>query len=436
MTGRRPTVLKFGGAALAEPTRVVDWVRRAARTGPVVVVASAREGVTDRLRAGLARPTAAVRESILEELRRRHRPLDGAARRLLERFPREWESAVRRRAAEPWRTDAVLSVGERLAAGWLAQELRAAGCPARAVASDRIGLTTDNRYGASEIRLERSAPRVRAGLLRWLRRGEVPVVTGFFGRSLEGHVATLGRGGSDYTATALGAILHARRVELVKHGVSLYSADPRLVPAARPIRRLSYGEAEELAQFGARVLHPLTVEPARRARVEVRVSSLDDPATSTSIGPGGRTDGSRALTLLSPVGLLRLRVPGGRQRPGVVAEVSRRLSDERINVVTMFTSSTLLTVVLERALSAAGRRALAPMAALDGISVGRPEPVGLITAIGDGILGDLRRVPPSLLDAAAGLSATPRSLTLAVPVGRGPATLAALHHALVERDRP
>ncbi|EQD54327.1 aspartate kinase, partial [mine drainage metagenome] len=173
-------------------------------------------------------------------------------------------------------------------------------------------------------------------------RGRVPVVTGFFGRSLEGRVATLGRGGSDYAAAAIGAILGASRVELVKRHVAVFSADPHDVPAARPIPALSYEEAEELAQFGARVLHPLTIEPARAQGVELRVRSLEDASVVTTIGPARSGRRNRALTLLRPLRLLRLRVPGGRQRPGVVAQVSHRLAAARVNLVQLYTSSALL----------------------------------------------------------------------------------------------
>ena len=126
----------------------------------------------------------------------------------------------------------------------------------------------------------------------------------------------LGRGGSDYSASAIGAILHAARVELVKRYVPILTADPRHVVGARPIDHLSYEEAEELAQFGARVLHPLTIEPARQAGVELWVRSQEHPDVLTTIAATDSEHHTRAVTLLRPLRLLRLRVPGGRQRPG------------------------------------------------------------------------------------------------------------------------
>jgi aspartate kinase len=314
---------------------------------------------------------------------------------------------------------------------WLSGRLREAGLPAVPVEADHLGLITDNAYGASCILLDRSGPAVRRGLGRLLSAGELPVVTGYFGRSLEGRVATLGRGGSDYAAAGIGALLGARRVELVKRHVAVLSADPREVPDARPIPELSYEEAEELAQFGARVLHPLTIEPARAAGLTLRVRSLEEPAVVTTIGPPRPGRRNRALTVLRPLRLLRLRVPGGRQRPGIVAEVSRRLADHGVNLVQLYTSSALLCLVLEPRQVVAAIRALAPVTQEAAAMLDGPYRVALVTAIGDGILDDVHRVPESAVRGAQGFSATPRALSLAVPLPRGSAILRDLHRALV-----
>ena len=435
MTLRRPLVVKFGGATLSNPAQVIGWIqRRRVEEGPMVVVLSAREGVTDLLRSLLVSPRAhRTHARALARLAPLHPGLSrvgGARLARLGGLVQEMERAGR---VSPMLGDRIVSQGERLSVHWLVPHLLESGIPAVAVEADDLGIVTDNEYGAPTILLPRCAIPVRRKLMRWLRDGRVPVVTGFIGRSLEGRVTTLGRGGSDYTATALGAILRASRVELVKRGVSVLTGDPRWIPAARPIRRLSYAEAEELAQFGAKVLHPLTVEPARDFKVEVRVVPLDDPSALTVIGPSSGPEKMRALTLLSPVGLVRIRVPGGRQRPGVVAEVSRRLTAAGHNIVTLFTSSTLLSVVLEASHAASGRRALQPLVDRDRMVLDGPHRVGLITAIGEGVLRDIARLPPAILRLGEGLSATPRSVTLAVPVRAAPRVLVAMHRTLVER---
>lgn len=428
-------VAKFGGASLDEPEKVVGYVRRLRASGdPLVLVVSARRGVTDLLQEALAAPRSARRHAaILETVRNRHPGLPSVGGRHLERLERLFHELEADPHADGPRSDRLLSQGERLAVHWAAARLRQAGIPAVPVEADHLGLITDNAYGASCLLLDRSRSAVRGGLARLLGRGLVPVVTGYFGRSLEGRVATLGRGGSDYAATGIAALLGARRVELVKRNVAVYSADPREVGAARPIRELSFEEAEELAQFGARVLHPLTIEPARAYGITITVRSLDDPGLSTTIGPGDAHRRNRAITLLRPLRMFRLRVPGGRQRPGVVAEVAERLHRARVNVVQLFTSSALLCLVVEPGGSKSVPRALAPItegaaAALDG-----PHRVALVTVIGDGVLNDLHRLPALAVEGAQGFSATPRALSLAVPETRGRTVVTALHRALVER---
>ena len=433
-TARPPLVLKFGGASLGRPDVIAQEVAAARTRGEtVVVVASAREGVTDHLEEAIAHPRGRVRHRrLLAALRADHPDLPPAGVRHLERLGALLATLEREGEADPALADRIRSVGERLSVHWLAARLADAGIPATPLEADHLGLITDNTYGASCILFERSRSAVRRGIRRVLVRGAVPVVTGYFGRSLEGRVATLGRGGSDYAAAAIGALIDASRVELVKRHVAVLSADPREVPAARPIPELSYEEAEELAQFGARVLHPLTIEPARTHGVTLRVRSLEDPAVVTTI-TGARADRrNRALTVLRPLRLLRLRVPGGRQRPGVVAEVSQRLAAAGVNLVQLYTSSALLCLVLEPDQVLAGLRALAPVTREAAVMVDGPFRVALVTAIGDGILDDLDRLPRAAVDGAEGFSATPRALSLAVPEEEATRVVRALHRALVE----
>ncbi len=430
---RPPVVLKFGGASLEDPAHVAEDVRAVRAEGvPVVVVASAREGVTDLLTAALGHPRSrSQHRAAIAEVRRRHPGLPLAGRRHLDRLARLLTWVERTPGRDPALADRVLSQGERLAVHWLSARLAEEGLRAAPVEADHLGLITDNAYGASCLLLDRSRPAVRRGIGRLLASGKLPVVTGYFGRSLEGRVATLGRGGSDYAAAGLGALLGASRVELVKRHVAVLSADPREVPDARPIPELSYEEAEELAQFGARVLHPLTIEPARAYGITLRVRSLDDPRVVTTIAPPRAGRRNRALTILRPLRLLRLRVPGGRQRPGIVAEVSERLSAARVNLVQIYTSSALLCLVLEPTQVLPAIRALAPVTRDAAAMLDGPYRVAIVTAIGDGVLDDLARVPGSVVRGAEGFSATPRALSIAVPLAHGSRVLRELHRALV-----
>ncbi len=447
------TVIKYGGGALGSEVdvrQVLDDLAPKVEQGPCIVVVSAREGVTDLLKTTMgSRRDRSFPDKLLDRLRALHPTDDAATRRAIERLLARLEKHLLELRRISGRTsgggrkpspslsaarlsDAILAQGERLASVWFSSEARRRGIPAQPVEADRIGLLTDDHPGEAIVLLERSEGPVRNALLPLLSQGTVPVVTGFLGRSVAGRVATLGRGGSDYSATCLAQLLGASRVELVKKDVSILSADPRHVQAARPLLRLSYEEAEELAQFGAKVLHPLTVEPARARGVEVVIRSLRDPSRTTTIGPAIPGEGIRALTLLSPTAMLLLRVPGGRQKKGVIAEVSRVLAESELNVITMFTSSALLILLVESAMGRKARRVLERFARSDGASLEGPSEAALVTAIGDGVLSDLGGLPSEVSARALGVSATSRTLSFAVPASAGEETLVCLHRVLVE----
>jgi aspartokinase/homoserine dehydrogenase 1 len=437
-SGRGPPVLKFGGAALGSEDnlrRVLERLRRLG--GPCVVVVSARYGVTNRLVEFLSsRPTPARRQALWAELRRSHPGLGADSEWLWDRLKKPLTLFRGPPRVPGWLSDAILATGERLAAHWFADRLERSGMAAQPVEADRLGLRTDATHGGATVHLEESRRAVRRGIERILQKGRLPVVTGFLGRGPDGRVTTLGRGGSDYSATCLASILGSPWVELVKEEASILTADPRIVPQARPLRQLTYEEAEELAQFGARVLHPMTIEPARLAGLEVRVASLQGNGDTTQITPDhGDRPPARALAGLENAALLQLRVPGGRQRKGVLAEVSDRLKAANVNVITLFTSSVRLLAVVEPSQARQARDALGPLAYADGATLEGPRRVGLVTAIGEGILQDLESLPPAVTGAALGMSATPRSLSLALPPEAFRRTLRELHKSLVENLR-
>lgn len=169
--------------------------------------------------------------------------------------------------------DQALAMGERLSAALFASALTAGGLPATALDAGPAGLITDDRFGAAHP-LPEAAERLRSGLAL---RGNVPVVTGFLGATRDGRTTTLGRGGSDYTAALIGAALGASEIQIWTDTSGLLSADPRVVPEARVVPRLSFAEASELAYFGAKVLHPKTLLPAIERDIPVRILNTARP---------------------------------------------------------------------------------------------------------------------------------------------------------------
>lgn len=244
----RTIVQKFGGTSVREAAQrgvVVRWVAEAIDRGyrPIVVVsAMGRSGdpyATDTLL------------SLLDSL-----PEPPAAE-----------------------SDLLVHCGELISAVVLAGHLRQAGLDAEVMTGGRAGILTDDRHGDAQIiSLE------PAQLKRTLDAGRIPVVAGYQGLGSDGLVTTLGRGGSDTTAVALGAAVGAEVVEIFTDVDGIKTADPRIVPEARTIREMDYQEVFQLANLGARVIHPRAVELARQFSVPVRIRSTFSPEEGTLVG--------------------------------------------------------------------------------------------------------------------------------------------------------
>jgi aspartate kinase len=281
-------VMKFGGTSVGIASNfagalalVIARCRRDAR--PPVVVVSALTGVTNLLVEYAAVPSR--RDSIAERVVERHVAFAaevGADPGSIAALLGEWHAEHARHAGAgalaAAERDRVLAFGERFAAALFAAGLRDRGTPAQAMLAGEAGLVTDERFGAAH-----PLPESGAALARSLgSREDVAVVTGFLGRTLDGRTTTLGRGGSDYSAAIVGAAIGADEIQVWTDTSGMLSADPRIVPEARPVPELSFNEASELAYFGARVLHPKTLLPAIERGIPVRILNTarpDDPGS-------------------------------------------------------------------------------------------------------------------------------------------------------------
>jgi bifunctional aspartokinase / homoserine dehydrogenase 1 len=175
-----------------------------------------------------------------------------------------------------------------------------------------------------------------------IEKGIVAVVTGFLGATTEGKLTTLGRGGSDYSATILGAALSADEVIIWTDVDGVLTADPRLVPEARTIPVISYREAAELAFFGAKVLHPKTLKPVMQAAIPVWIrNSFAPERLGTKITPEGRSIGGgvKALTAIQDVALISVGGPGIVGLPDVVGRTFSTTAEVRANVLLISQSS-------------------------------------------------------------------------------------------------
>jgi aspartokinase/homoserine dehydrogenase 1 len=354
-------VMKFGGTSVGDAeciARTAQIIAKTAKEKQCVVVVSAMSGVTNKL-IGAARKAAtgdaSEGENLVNVLRSQHaaalealikdaetrkcvaKKLDGVlgeARRLC-------DGTALLRELTPRTLDEVSSLGERLSAPIVAEAVKALGLRSEAIEATEL-IVTDAYHGGAEPRMDLTRERSQARLRPLLAQGSVPVVTGFIGATADGKLTTLGRGGSDYSATILGAALDADEVVIWTDVEGVLTADPRLVPEARTIPEISYREAAELAYFGAKVLHPKTLNPVMQAGITVWIrNSFAPEKLGTKITPKGRSIGGgvKALTAIRDVVLIAVGGPGIVGLPDVVGRTFSTTADLRANVLLISQSS-------------------------------------------------------------------------------------------------
>jgi len=383
----------------------------AAEQGQRMVVVSATAGTTDALVKAAAQAAdgdASGAQQAIERLSEQHRNLiadlvgvNGATALseivdLTDRTIALLRSVALLRECSIRSLDAILSYGERVSAPIVAAVLNARGVAAEALSAEGL-LVTDDAFGRANPLLELTRQRVEAQLVPRMRYGTVPVVTGFVGSTVDGVTTTIGRGGSDYSAAVFAAALGARECRIFTDVSGVMSADPRIVPDARPLPAISYAEAAELSYFGAKVIHPRTVLPAIEAGIPVRILNTfapDDPGTTiTATTPRDNTV-VKATTSLGGLGLITVQGAGMSGVPGFAARVFDTTSAEQISVLMISQASSENSICLvvpddsiERLETALRKMFSRELARHDVEKVAIESPVAIVSAVGEGMRG-------------------------------------------------
>ncbi len=407
-------VWKFGGASLADAAAI----RRAAsliaaHDGPLVVVCSALAGVTDLLLGGARHALAGDdRQSsrAAADLLTRHRRVvheliaAGRARRALlatvDAAAREYRNLCEAVGVlghlEPRASDMLASRGERLSAEILAAVLTTMRVKAAYVDAIDI-VATDGLHGGAAPSLAETTRRARRTLRPLVARRVVPIVPGFIGRAPDGTVTTMGRGGSDLTATLLARAIGAREAVLWKDVPGVLTADPRLVPDARLIPQLHHREAAEAAHYGAKVLHPRALIPIAGTRIVLRVRSFLDtsqPGTEISARRGDPGHPVKALAIVRGQAVVTVAGKGMAGVHGIAARTFSAVDAERLSVSTIFQASSESSIGFTVPETEADRAVRAIRAAFaDELSSGLVDNVtarpgmAVIAVVGDGMVG-------------------------------------------------
>ncbi len=348
-------VLKFGGTSVGSPeafAHAADAVIGAREQDrQVVVVTSAMSGVTDALIASAEAAEAGDLTSYQRsqsELLDRHREVaevlvsDESERATLvqwfqdrlDELGRLCQSIAVLGELTPRGRDVVSGLGERMSAPLLASVLRDRGVEARAVEATHL-IVTDDRFGEAAPIMDATCKKARSALLPVLARGAVPVVTGFIGATERGIPTTLGRGGSDYSASILGACLGAEEVQIWTDVNGVMTANPKTVPEARTLPRLSYTEAAEMAYFGAKVLHPKTLLPAVEKRIPIRVLNTFNPDGPNTLITGEENSYGtvKAITSIENLSIVNVEGRGMMGVPGIAARTFGTVAREGVSVL-------------------------------------------------------------------------------------------------------
>jgi aspartokinase/homoserine dehydrogenase 1 len=375
-------ILKFGGSSLATPAAiraVASIVLGARRAEPVIVVVSAFQGITDQLLncAHLAEQGDDTYITTYDAITRRHR---AAVSALVRRRRGQVRKQVDAMLAElgstlqgihllrhcPLRAlDMTASFGERLSAVILAAHLDRAH-PSTFVDA-RSFMRTDDQFTTAAVNFAatyRLARRELGALLR-KRNPPIPIVTGFIGATADGQTTTIGRNGSDYSASIVGAAVGADSIEIWTDVDGVLSADPKLVPSAFVLRGMTYEEAMELSYFGAKVIHSATIAPAVAKRIPIRIKNTFNPtadgtliSSAHSKATRGRTETAtlaKGITTVGELSLLTLSGPGMVGVPGIAERLFRTLADERVNIILISQASSEHTICLAVRRADAGR---------------------------------------------------------------------------------
>ncbi len=452
----RPLVMKFGGTSVADAAclrRVGALVKAALPNAPLVVL-SATSRTTDQLFA--AARTAASGDlkaalAVFEDVKARHHMIAAellgagastAFAALDARFgalEAMLRSASLVREITPASLDAIVSSGERFSTLLLAAHLADEGVPVRLMPAEEV-LRTDARHGSAQPQFDVIRRLAAEKLAPDLVPGRAVVTQGYVGGTEDGQATTLGRGGSDYSAAIFGGALNASEVQIWTDVEGILTADPRIVPTALPLAEVSFAEAAELAAFGAKVLHPATVQPAADQGVPVTVRHTERPAGRftriTREGGSGRPVTS--LASRGPVTVVTATSTRMLNQSGFLAKLFEVFGRLGVSVDVVATAEVSVSMTIEAdAPVEALRRELAPFAT----ATFAPDRA-IVAVVGE----RLKRTPGNAAKVLAAfgdddiemisMGANEINLTVVVPRARVQDVVRRLHRVLIEGRSP
>ncbi len=395
-------VIKFGGSnlqAVNDPGRCAEIAGK--YSTPCVIVVSAFFGVTDKLKQAAfdAADSGKFPAGCIEELtddcfeqikvniddEQLAAEAGKEVQALLDKLSDLYRGIHAISELPPTIHDSILSFGERISAVIFNAVMISKGLDSVLRLPEQIGLRTDGEFGAASILLKESSKKVASNFAG----NRYFVVPGFYGVSDEDKITLLGRGGTDYSAAALAYLLDASSLDVWKDVDGFQTGDPKVVTSPQTIRMLSYSEAAELSYFGARILHPRTVEPLQHKNIPVRVLNIGSPSgePATIIGPdaGDGFTSPKSITFSRNFSVLKLMGPGVGIKPGILAKAAGIMDAAGVNISSVFTSQTAICFLLQRDDLKKARKAIKVHAPALISDVETISDIALVALVGEGI---------------------------------------------------
>ena len=350
-------MLKFGGTSLSSPNdirNVAKTVASLTKNNEIVVVCSAIDGVTDdliRISVMIEQRNRNEAAKILDSVIKKHRQFANQTiknstikKQLLEKLSidvLELQELVRGltllKEVSTRSLDYLISFGERLSDDLVSFSLQDLKKKSIALNGKEVGIVTDSNFGESRPLMDTTRIRISKTLGSLLAEKIIPVVGGFAGADQHGNITTFGRGGSDYTATIIASCINADEIWLMSDVEGLMTADPKLVKNAKLLNEVSYGEAIEMAQFGAKQIHPRTFEPILSKKIPMRIRSTFDTkndGTIVTASPSARTKKTvKCVSAIRNIGLIDLSGGIMFAAPGTAAKIFTTLAEKNVNVL-------------------------------------------------------------------------------------------------------
>jgi len=370
-------VMKFGGTSVATGENIKHVAKIVSDTVKkncgVVVVVSALDGVTDELFEAANQAQKAKQDYIQKFKQTMLDKHKGAIAKAIKtkQTNRETQQAVESIIDElekvltgisyvgeltPKSRDYVLSFGERLSAPIVCGAIRDLKLPSQWFTGKDAGIVTDSNFGQADPLMNVTTHQLKERIEPLLEKGVVPVVSGYIAATQEGVVTTLGRGGSDYTATILGAALKVDEVWIWTDVDGLMTADPKVIQEAKMLPELSYREAAEMAIFGAKAMHPRALEPIIRENTPARIRNVFNPTNQGTLISSHQktknTEAVKAVAVIKDVAMINVGGAGMVGAPGSYARVLEVLSRSGINVmmISAAVSEANISLVVRRSL--------------------------------------------------------------------------------------